>query len=366
MDSEMDLETLASCSLVCRAFLRASQAEIFECLDASIDKESGKLPPFHRLHDILSQSPHLVRHIKNVRICIKTPIPMALVYVLDLLSNVQLFSLEQISWHPLSENARVAICELCRRSRLSFLKLERVRGLDLATLLQLANSPSLKELILLNVELSTTGDVNIQSHVRLNKFIFMASDIPVSWIAQGHSLSDLRHLHSTCDPGKLSLMQRVVDSATSLEEFSLFMMCKDHMPQHLSLATMTSLRSLSFYITSHTENFIPWLVQLIRSHNSPYLSEIHLEIHPTIGATVPTDWEKLTQLLEGPFAAVQTLQFNLWDLGAPPELLRPLVTAFMQAFSPLETRGVLVCTVDENNPDDEDDKLGELIATFSA
>ncbi|KAJ6471149.1 hypothetical protein C8R47DRAFT_1147988 [Mycena vitilis] len=352
MDSELDLETLASCSLVCRAFLRASQAVIFEYLDASEPEPSTSIP-FHHLRDVLSQSPHLIRHIKNLRICFSlyTQIPTTLVSVIELLSNVHSFALERVHWPSLTQNAKVAICDLCRRSRLSMLKLDGVQGLDSATVLQLTVSPCLRELGLLSIRL-TSGDETGRNH---NPSATSEADSDLfpslSGHIQGRAPSNLRHLQVQLDVKNLSFWQSIVDSsATSLQVVALNAAYIFSSPgsRCFSLAGLTSLRSLTLFIPLRSESFIPWVSEVIQSNNSAHLTEIRIEMLPLSDAVPPTDWDRLAQLLEGArFPALQVLQLNLWDFGDPPELMRTLETAAHQAFSRRNARGIFECAVRE-------------------
>jgi hypothetical protein len=221
-DSGMDSVTLRSCALVCRAFLRPSQARIFSHLDCVL---SGFDLGFERLYDVLSESPHLIRHITSLRICF-VPVSSDLVEVLNILTHVRDVTLEHISWPSLDPEDATAIRDLCQRSNLSYVRMYEVQGITLETVSELFNSPSLTHLSL-NLGLSPPQDTSksaLESQMRLITLdvnIRENLDIFVSWLAQRRSLSSLQRL-SIFWTALQQILQRLIDaSATSLEVFWL-------------------------------------------------------------------------------------------------------------------------------------------------
>ncbi|KAF7343025.1 hypothetical protein MVEN_01732700 [Mycena venus] len=164
-----------------------------------------------------------------------------------------------------------------------------------------------------------------------------------SWLVEGRCLSGLRRLFFTWHTSDISPLQRLVDvSASSLEDVTLSSSFGfSPPPQIVSLAAATALRSISVDII-HI-NFLPWLVELLQSHNSPRtLCTIILKVFP-LHTITPPDWDKLARLLEGDrFPALRTVEFIFSKSSSP--LLPAIVTAAETAFVSLAVRGVFKCS----------------------
>ncbi|KAJ6545362.1 hypothetical protein B0H19DRAFT_1167504 [Mycena capillaripes] len=343
---------LRSCSLVCRAFVRPSQARIFYHLECSLLSESA--PSFQRLFDILSESPHLIRHIRSLRLHLDGhPMPSALSSVLNLLSNLREFKLKHVSWAALSHDAQAAICDLCRRSDLSRLRLYDIREISSETLSRLVDSPKLTDLSLYEVKLSSPKNITsspLHNQMRLTRLVLITEedcDLFVAWLAQAGSLSHLQHLTCSCDAREMSSLQGVISaSATSLQDVIIVASPEFPLSQSLSLAPITSLRSLTVYISLGASH---GLVEFLQSHTSPRtLRTIRLYIDPTDGEAGLTDWERLARLLEGDrFPALRKLEVIFYDHRGSPELLQTIVTQANHGFAKLETKGVFKCKVED-------------------
>ncbi|KAF7343021.1 hypothetical protein MVEN_01732300 [Mycena venus] len=355
-DNELDMSTLISCSVVCRSFVRPSQARIFTHLDCGMGAtDRTNVARFRRLHDVLTESPRLVPYITNLSFRQLYPwnTPNELLSILRLLSNVRSINFERIYWSRLPSDVRIAIRDLCQRSKLSHLGLKEVQNMSAECLALIADTPNLTHLSLPDVELSASEDIArwpLQKRIQLfdlvlHKIDDNVIDMIVSWLVEGRCLSGLRRLSFNWHARATSSFQRLIGvSASSLEDVTIsssFLLSQP--PRILSLAAATALRSISVTVMICTESFIPWLVELLQSHNSPRtLYTIILNI-VTTRLAVPDDWDKLARLLEGDrFPALRTVEFIFSKSSSP--LLPAIVTAAETAFVRLVARGVFKCS----------------------
>ncbi|KAF7343006.1 hypothetical protein MVEN_01730700 [Mycena venus] len=356
-DNGLDMSTLMSCSVVCRSFVRPSQARIFSHLNLDCDiRATGRdsVAHFRRLHDILTESPHLVPYITNLscRRLYSWNSPNELVSILLLLSNIRSINFEPIFWPGLPPDVRIAIRDLCQRSRLSYLGLREVQDIRAESLALMVDAPFLTHLSLTDVKLSAPEDIAHWSlHNRMQLFELRLYDTEdsdiISWLKQGHCLSRLQRLLLSWEPRTTPSAQSVIDrSASSLEDISVIptygFACMQS--RILSRAGITSLRSITVHVFLHGPSFVSWLVKFLQSHNSPRtFRTITLNIFAS-GISTPPDCDKLVRFLKGDkFPAIRTVEFVFTEDFSSP-LLPAIVAAAEAAFVRLAARGVFKCS----------------------
>ncbi|KAJ7176236.1 hypothetical protein C8R43DRAFT_975267 [Mycena crocata] len=378
-ENATDKKTLTSCALVCRAFCSPSQAQIFDHLDCGLKRATLKpsvdypgcmeyaaiANDLDRLRVLLSNSPHLIEHIRSLKIqgwgasVVDTS-------VLQRLSNLHSVALEEITWSRLSHQDMAALHELCASPKIRTLSLLKVGPFCLRELSRLVGSPALKNLTLDTVRLVGSDEITtaeIPDHLRLTDFYVSSTPTyVVSWLATNQHLSQLQD--ATCElddePKTTVHIQKLLGtSSESLK--SLGLLCTlGKLPEPLVLIEMTSLRCLRLFVDleahgAQDDSLARWTTKLLQSHSNPSaLTEISLDViidQVDQLFLLVKDWDPLARFLsEERFPALQQFELALSGLRIPstPVWADPIFIHVRSAFKRLDTEGKLVLTVEDN------------------
>ncbi|KAJ7510659.1 hypothetical protein B0H11DRAFT_1955653 [Mycena galericulata] len=371
--------TLRSCALVCKAFLPSSQAHIFSQIELILTAGSTPSQRFERLYEVLCQSPHFIRYIKNLQIIcylqddterdtVLESLDTSLFLVLSLLPSLRSFSMTDLSstvWRQFPARSKAAMCDLCRRSDLSRLVLNNVKQLTISEFSWLVSSPSLTDLTLGTTtilpgdgEAITGGDSQLTS-VGFHESKYGKTETIISWLLRGNRLSKVTRLWGTWKAGNTAHLQELIDACNrTLRDLYLMSFFDLYQPsptfQNPSLASTPSLRvvaiEFSVYLTRDAGHLIPRLTNLLESHGSPStLTTISLRfkifpVETSSTSSGPQNWEILARLLtEDRFPALETFIILLHGKDAIrlPELPQRILDTIKRAFPELEARGIL-------------------------
>ncbi|KAJ7754572.1 hypothetical protein B0H16DRAFT_748420 [Mycena metata] len=226
---DIDVDTLRSCALVCRAFLQPSQRYLFATVD--LGTPHGPVP---RFHDLLRNSPHLCAHVRELAIVHldyrgqwQAWYP-SLAAVLDLLPNVTMFTLSflpHVKWGDLPANVQAAICALCQRSPLVNLRVDGAGTINSVTeFSQLVASPALKLLSLKDLDIPVAGPDEIPPthRIALTDLVLDSNSptlaIITPWLVDGGSLSQTISISCNCTPETVSHSHALTHAAAATLE----------------------------------------------------------------------------------------------------------------------------------------------------
>ncbi|KAJ6537388.1 hypothetical protein DFH09DRAFT_1178122 [Mycena vulgaris] len=367
-----DTATLRSCALVCRTFLRCSQARMFLHIEI-LPISSAPWQLAQRLHLALQHSPHLCLYIRSLRIvegwtpATRWVTDPALIDILSMLTVLTSFDFEaqearDSMWMSLPTELRVAMCELCQRSPLVKLRLVNLgKFAELHEFASLVASPALTDLTFSNIELPPLtvahgGPFPTRCTFNLTPPSF---EVVLHWLAEGEAFSRLQHLNTAWTSGTTDGIQRILDaSSSSLEEFQLTLKeaPSSSVSQTLILVNSSALLSLRLTLMLRVEDstgFVPWLAALMQAPQGPKpLADIVLRIYlltamnPLIPIS-PIDWTPLADVL-GPrqFPALRSLTLELISfLPGFDDPLRTITEEAKRGMQELEARGVLKFTI---------------------
>ncbi|KAJ6513726.1 hypothetical protein C8R47DRAFT_618103 [Mycena vitilis] len=263
-ENATDLPTLRSCALICRAFLRTSQACIF--CDVHLSSQSRA----NQLHDLLVDSPHLHTYIRclsilessadrGVRHRDVTGFWLAgcpnLATSLGLLNAVTDFSLIfqhrgfPSNWDGLPEELRKSICALCQRSPLTCLRLCSLEDItDPAEFSQLVSSAALKDLSLSFLAIpSLPGNeaAPFNCPLRLTRLalcLALSYNVITGRLLEINSLRDLQILDIGWHPRTARPLSEIIDAASSIRE--LVLNVSGDIPQDQSIPSLSRLEHL--------------------------------------------------------------------------------------------------------------------------
>ncbi|KAJ7653896.1 hypothetical protein DFH06DRAFT_1416637 [Mycena polygramma] len=365
-ENGVDKLTLGACALVCRAFLRSSQANIFSVITLKSEDQC------ERLYGVLSQSPHLCNRVRtcNIAIVDAHAFPKSttrLSALLDLLRAVVNFSLDFTSrnlhhWNTLPKALRVAVCTLCRCSRLVSLRLVCLGLLtDAADFAQLVTSPALMGLKLKDISLPAPSDGEMPLSHRIGLAALNLDLDPLTlkvitrWLVQSGSLSALRRFRIR-DPSIYDL-RKILD-ASMLSYFHLSFFHAVNIADYsntISLPRLNKLHTLELFaiirLPQWNPEIIPHVFQELLESTSPpeRLSSIMIGFSLPFPATIPTlNWKPLENVLTSAhrFPALTRFSFEVACMPlALDDLGHALVSDIQRGMPTLQARGILQCVV---------------------
>ncbi|KAJ7075521.1 hypothetical protein B0H15DRAFT_866765 [Mycena belliarum] len=363
--------TLQSCALVSRAFYPRAQYQLFSQIDFVL-VPSTRSHGLERLHDVLSNSPHLIQYIRSLKITHgddKEPLPedvlvdleATLVPILASLVNLRSFTVTELDWSCLPPGVRNAIWEVCQRPKLTRLRLKGTGELSLSELVQVTASPALTRLDLdLDVAARAAAEDAVPSsashltHLTLSSPHFDGLTSIYPWIVRGRQESCLRQLCVWWHCETTARLQTLVASSVRLRKLILFTtseffdaVIRQHRATRLSLAGAAYLQHICLCLDFNFSSpdaapFVPWLADLLHSHGSTHtpsaLHKISLLIGPTITGARPisdgptaAEWSVLAQVLTPRrFPYLREVTF-FWAHGAEDEKHPGLAEAFYAA-----------------------------------
>ncbi|KAJ6557860.1 hypothetical protein B0H19DRAFT_1376427 [Mycena capillaripes] len=204
-----DRKALRSCALVCRAFVRPSQRNLFSTVNTRHTSYSQGYDERCRLFaKLLSSASHIGKYVKNLILGYRPARSTSLAQILSSLPNLETISLYpwcdyRQSHYQLPAYHRDSFLAVFSLSSLRYLKL---RDHEFSTVLELqsvlSNSIGLEELVLHNVTFSTLSAPATRSEpprVVLKSLEFKGMRTThVDAMLDSFSIVDLRHLRSLC------------------------------------------------------------------------------------------------------------------------------------------------------------------------
>ncbi|KAJ7681663.1 hypothetical protein B0H17DRAFT_1138266 [Mycena rosella] len=236
---ETDDPILHSCALVCRTFLRPSQARSFSHVDL-IPTQSARC---QRLHQVLLDSPHVCRYVRSLKLVERDSIAAGdsgklspVINVLSILDSLMSFTFEveagtrDFACMNMPLELRLAICGLCERSSLLALEVSDLGEFaHVEKVASLVASPTLSEIRLQNIVFPPGSELEkvAESRPRATKFSLnlvhhdLTLLILTRWLAEC-DLSGLHRLYVTWTPETALYLQRILDtSAPTLDNARL-------------------------------------------------------------------------------------------------------------------------------------------------
>ncbi|KAJ7665913.1 hypothetical protein DFH06DRAFT_1470163 [Mycena polygramma] len=270
-----DLETLRSCALVARAFVRPSQSKLFHTVKTGGYYSYNSSSPDERCRlfaKLLSSRPHVGHYVKNLIFVYRCARSTSLDQILSSLPNLKMMSLHP--WHDYrSKNRFQAFPTHHRDSFVAAFALASLRHLELrnhefqdTAELQsmLSNSIGLEELVLRDITFAELSVPDLPTEAAAPRVVLRTLELvgirvdAVDAISHSFTLVDVKHLHSfRCDRYHKTLFQA---NARSIRELTLLVPRSQAVLYPASISLPSALRSLTIKIA---QNFV--LPQFIRS-----------------------------------------------------------------------------------------------------
>ncbi|KAJ7254624.1 hypothetical protein B0H12DRAFT_1289384 [Mycena haematopus] len=268
-----DKESLKSCALVARSFRPTSQMLIFSDFTI-LPSGCDNIPALQRLADVLSDSPHLARHVRTLHL-VQPKFNEPCVWIQsDILPRIlhQFTDLESLNvwiynWDDSHANCEQAIYTLITRSSLSSIQFKGARLQTKARLLSWLQSfpTSLKSASFLNLwdnrYLSFHDDSKsafAELHQLCLSSLHLDSLAPMlfDWAIRTVDPKCLRYLYTTVCEDTMNVVQQLLDNAVYVETYHLTFWSIFSHDENLNIEKMQGLRTLEISVQLNWEAIV--------------------------------------------------------------------------------------------------------------